>query len=59
MGFDGTPPNPLLDQPLDQTDLGSSCLQYRLPKDMSRKEEQTDTVLTGGKRVNTKKMCGN
>ena len=36
----------------DQSDLGSYCLQYWLPKNMSRREEQTAKVVTGGLRVN-------
>ena len=29
-------------------DLGPYCLQYRLPKNVSRKREQTTKVVTGG-----------
>ena len=32
----------------EQFDLGSYCLQYRLPKNISRHEEQTTKVVTGG-----------
>ena len=32
-------------------DLGSYCLQYRLSKNISRREEQTMQVVTGGLRV--------
>ena len=31
-----------------QSDLGSHRLQYRLPKNISRQEEQTTKVGTGG-----------
>ena len=37
---------------LQQSDLGSYCLQYRLPKNISRWEEQTTKIMTGGLRVN-------
>ena len=30
--------------PLEQPDLGSYCLQYRLPKNISRRVEQTTKV---------------
>ena len=36
----------------EQFDLGSYCLQYRLPKNISRQEEQTMKVVTGGQMVN-------
>ena len=32
-------------------DLGPYCLQYRLPKNISRQEEQTAKVVTGWLRV--------
>ena len=35
----------------DQTDLGLYCLQYRLPKNISRQEKQTTKVVTGRLRV--------
>ena len=34
----------------EQSDLGTYCLQYRLPKNKSRQEEQTTKVTTGLKR---------
>ena len=34
-----------------ESDLGSYCLQYRLPKNISRREEQKTKVVTGGLRV--------
>ena len=39
--------------PKEQSDLGPYCLQYRLPKNISRREEQTTKVVIGGKKVNT------
>ena len=33
--------------PREQSDLGSYYLQYRLPKNMGRQEEQTTKVMTG------------
>ena len=35
----------------EQSDQGPYCLQYRLPKNISRQEEQTTKDLTGGLRV--------
>ena len=32
-------------------DLGPYCLQYLLPNSMSRRDEQTTKVVTGGKTV--------
>ena len=32
-------------------DLGPYCLQYRLPKNISRQEERTTKVMTGGYRL--------
>ena len=32
-----------------QSDLGAYCLHYRLPKNISRGEEQTTNIVTGGK----------
>ena len=37
--------------PWEQSDLGSHCLQYRLPKNISRRVEQTTKVMTGRLRV--------
>ena len=34
--------------PKEQSDLGPYCLQYRLPGNISRREEQTTNVVTGG-----------
>ena len=34
----------------EQSDLGPYCLQYRLPKSTSRREEQMTIVVTGGNR---------
>ena len=34
----------------EQTALGPYCLQFKLPKTISRREEQTTKVVTGGKR---------
>ena len=36
---------------VQQSELGPYCLQYRLPKNISRREEQTTKVVTGGKLV--------
>ena len=33
------------------SNLGPYCLQYGLPMDISRREEQTTKVVTGGLRV--------
>ena len=35
----------------EQSDLGPHCLQLRLPKNISRQEEQT-TFMTGGLKFN-------
>ena len=35
----------------EQSDLDPYYLQYMLPKNINRREEQTKNVLTGGKRV--------
>ena len=35
--------------PMEQSDRGPFCLQYRLLKNISRREEQTTQVVTGGK----------
>ena len=40
--------------PWEQSDLGPYCLQYRLSKNISRREQQTTKVVTGGLRVNKK-----
>ena len=37
--------------PREQSDLGLCCLQYRLPKNISRQEEQTTKIVPGRKRV--------
>ena len=34
-------------------DQSPYCLQYRVPKNISRREEQTTNVMTGWQRVNT------
>ena len=36
----------------EQSDLGSYCLQFWLPENVSRREEQITKVMTGGKWVN-------
>ena len=33
--------------PWEQSDLGPYCLQYRLPKNINRQEEQTTKFVTG------------
>ena len=38
--------------PVEQSDLGPYCLQNPLPKNISRREEQTTKVMTDRKRVN-------
>ena len=40
--------NPDLTAPKEQSDLVPYCLQYRLPGNISRREEQTTNVVTGG-----------
>ena len=35
----------------EQSDMGPYCLQYRLHKNISRRDEKI-TVVTGGKKVN-------
>ena len=35
----------------EQSDLGPYCLQYSLPKNISRCEEQMSKVVTGGLRI--------
>ena len=37
---------------MEKSDLDLYCLQYRLPKNISRREDQTIKVVTGGLRVN-------
>ena len=37
--------------PREQSDLGLCCLQYKLPKDISRQEEQTTKNVPGRKMV--------
>ena len=44
-----------MDPDQTESDLGPNCLQYRLPKNMSKQEEQTTKALTGGLRVNVVK----
>ena len=39
--------NPDQMAPEEQSDLGPYCLQYRLPKTISRRNEQTTKVVTG------------
>ena len=41
-------------KPYEQSDLGPYGLQYRLPKNIGRREEQTTKVVTCRKRVNFK-----
>ena len=47
--------------PWKQSHLGSYCLQYRLPKSISRREKPTTKVVTGRGRVDIKinKYCSN
>ena len=35
-----------------QSDLGPYCLQYRLPRNISKREEPTTKVVTSGLMVN-------
>ena len=44
--------NPYQTAPKEQSDLGRNCLQYRLPKNISRPEEQKTNGVTGGLWVN-------
>ena len=44
--------NPDQSAPKEQSDFGPYFLQYRVPKNISRREEQTTKVVTGRKRVN-------
>ena len=37
--------------PLEQSDLGPYCLQYRLSKNLSRRESRQQQVITGKRRV--------
>ena len=37
---------------MEQSDLNPYCLQYRLAKNLSRREEQLTKVVTGELRVN-------
>ena len=39
--------NPDQTAPFGSSDLGPYCLQYRLPKNISRQEEQMIKVVTG------------
>ena len=50
--------NPYQTSPKEQSDLGPYCLQYRLPKNISRREEQTTKAVTGGKRIQFVKGVG-
>ena len=43
--------NPDQTAPWEQSDLGAYCLQYRLPKNISRGEKQTPKVVTSRLRV--------
>ena len=45
--------------PLEQSDLRPYCLQYRLPKIISRHVEQTSKVVTGRLRVNAESVTFN
>ena len=38
--------------PKEQSELCPYCLQYRLPKNISKQEEQITKVVTGGLRLN-------
>ena len=40
--------NPDQTAPVVQSDLGPYCLQYRLPENIGRQEEQMTKVLAGG-----------
>ena len=42
--------NPNQTAPMEQAHLGPYCLQYRLPKNISRQEEQMTKVVTDGLR---------
>ena len=44
--------NPDQTAPKEQSDLGPYCLQYRLPKNINRQEEQMTKFVTGGLWVN-------
>ena len=44
--------NPDQTAPREQSDLDPYCLQYRLPKSISKQDEQMTKVMTGGLRVN-------
>ena len=39
-----------------QSDMGPYCLQYRLPKNISRQEQQTTKVVNGGLRIKNSNM---
>ena len=39
--------NPDQTAPREQSDLDPYCLQYRLPKNISRQKEQTTKFITG------------
>ena len=49
--------NPDQTAPKEQSDLGPYCLQYILPKYISRREKEITKFLTGGLRVNHIKLC--
>ena len=42
-----------LDIFIEAINMDPDCLQYRLPKNISRQKEQMTKVLTGGLRVKT------
>ena len=44
--------NPDQIAPKEPSDLGPYCLQYRLTKNISRRNEQTSKVVTGWRQVN-------
>ena len=45
--------NPDQTAPREQSDLGSYCLQYQLPENISRQGEQMTKVLAGGVKMLT------
>ena len=47
--------NPDQTAPKEQSDLGPYCLQYRLPKNISRRLEQKTKVMTGRKSIKVSK----
>ena len=40
--------NPYQTAPTEQSDMGLYCLQYRLPKSISRRKEQMTKFMNGG-----------